>query len=168
MKQETQKNYGGPMAFEPPRDPFAIAKAAFNNVLRLIGDPERTGGYFIAADLSNGRIWAIIMLGEISSDEKAEGYLLNSEEKVKRLFSRPGDVSSFQSRNPEEGKYAGAIRMNTQIFSFSGLPELWDEALVLEIAIRIGTHLLTKEGYTQIIQASNNPFVTETFAHYPG
>ena len=36
------------------------------------------------------------------------------------------------------GKWGGAIRAGDYIISFSGFPELWDEAAMLVLAIRMG------------------------------
>ena len=50
-------------------------------------------------------------------------------------------TTSFQSRNEEENKYGGAIyanyHSNISIFSFSGMPELIDEAMMLVLAKRL-------------------------------
>ena len=77
-----------------------------------------------------------------------------SKEKAKRLSSKENyeHISSWQSRNPDLKRYGGAIKIHTKvmntfsrdienvilILSFSGLPEVGDEALVLLLAREMG------------------------------
>jgi hypothetical protein len=49
-----------------------------------------------------------------------------------------GHVSSWESRDPGHDRWGGAIRIEDLIFSFSGLPELADEALMLGVGLMYG------------------------------
>lgn len=58
-----------------------------------------------------------------------------SRESAERLISNPEHHLSWQSRDPEHDKWGGAVRLlGGHILSFSGFPELTDEALCMSIA----------------------------------
>ncbi|MFZ2887191.1 MAG: hypothetical protein WA021_05225 [Minisyncoccia bacterium] len=62
-------------------------------------------------------------------------------EKINRLAERPNHWSSFESRDPDNKRWGGAIRLpdaNESIgfLSWSSLPELVDEAFMLGIALK--------------------------------
>ena len=67
-------------------------------------------------------------------EEKAEKYCAFAMEKVARLARHPDHRTSYESRDPEENKWGGAVRIGDYIFSMSGLPELADEAVMLTTA----------------------------------
>lgn len=94
---------------------------------------DRQGGYFCLAEGATGIPIVIIKIGETSM--KNERYLLFCIEKSRRLAGLPEHRSSYESRNPDQDMWGGAVRVkkNTDdfIFSFSGFPELADEALML-------------------------------------
>lgn len=109
-------------------------------------------GYFTILDVKSNEI---ILHQEIGfcPEEKKDKYRSLSLEKAKRLYSKPHDTSSFQSRNPSAevisldlkepfnwGHWGGAIRIPKAdlILSFSGLPELGDEAVMLVVALQVG------------------------------
>ncbi|MBU6500409.1 MAG: hypothetical protein KGJ89_01085 [Patescibacteria group bacterium] len=96
---------------------------------------NRRGGYFCLADGNGKPFFEPTQIGEVAV-EKAEKYMQLCKEKAQRLASRPLIYcSSYESRNPEAGQWGGAIRLtNDHIFSFSGFPELLDEALMIILA----------------------------------
>lgn len=78
--------------------------------------------------------------------EKIEKYSTLSSEKAGRLFRNPKHRTSYESRDMSAdirvpgdkwGRWGGAIRAGNIILSLSGLPELWDEAVVWVVAIRM-------------------------------
>jgi hypothetical protein len=98
----------------------------------------RRGGYFCLAD-NAGRPLLVMPVGEI--EEGAEKYLRSAQEMAHRLGYFKEHLSSWQSRSQKNEMYGGAVRIGTAlagsfIFSFSGLPEEWDEVLSLAIALR--------------------------------
>lgn len=101
-------------------------------------DVVRKSGYFTLRDLNSGRVIFTIMLGNVPK-EKQERYLNLSLEKGDRLYKNYRSdfkiFSSWQTRQPDKDKWGGAIRANRYILSFSGLSELLDEALVLEVVL---------------------------------
>jgi hypothetical protein len=91
---------------------------------------KRGGALCVAA--WTGLIVSTSLHGEIP-EEKVPKYRDLACEKAQRLAMYPGHLSSWESRDGSS-KWGGAIRANDYILSFSGLPELWDEAFMLLLA----------------------------------
>lgn len=108
--------------------------------------PEKKGGYLVIA-LNNFSKMNICPIGTIPK-EKTQKYLALAQEKAHRLladFLRCPDfyVSSWQTRNPETNKWGGSVLfklddISCNIFSFSGLAELTDEAISLMLGKHFG------------------------------
>ena len=77
-----------------------------------------------------------------------------AQEKPRRLNAHPNHVSSYQSRNEKRDRWGGAIATRNCYLSFSGLPELCDEALVLIVGRKLG--LLTDKQARRIAGISKN------------
>ncbi len=99
-----------------------------------------TAGYLTIA-YASGRVISIESIeptGDFANMERADACLVFSQEKARRL-SEKTDLTSFESRDPANKKYGGAIKVGGdkkfKIISFSGLPELWDEASMFMTAI---------------------------------
>ncbi len=97
-----------------------------------------TGGYIVAADAQTGLPLGSLFVGDVP-DDKAARYIELAQEKPLRLaanMTKLGHVLSWQSRDPEANLWGGAvyIRIGNIILSFSGFPELWDEAIGLVTA----------------------------------
>jgi len=108
-------------------------------------------------------VCAVRFIGKILPDsqipsEKLSAFLVNSQEKADRLTHKINDVSSYQSRNPEKSRYGGGIRCIGWVFSFSGLPELPDEALMLTCAVRLD--IIDIQEAESIAAISDNPYLT--------
>lgn len=116
-----------------------LAKAmAHINELLPQGEKWRQGGFFLCLHLQPGTFPVIrshVPIGKPLA-EKVVRYWGFSLEKGVRLARHPGHQTSQESRNDEAEQYSGAVRANEHIFSFSGLPEEWDEALMLWLALR--------------------------------
>ncbi len=130
-----------------------IRKKAEEVVLAYIKLPEnltarngREGGYITIKNAQSGMIEAIYLIGSIQKG-KEEKYLTLSQEKANRLFrirmAGGNDSTSWQSRNEEKMEYGGAIFFEVwneeYILSFSGLPELGDEACMFITQILISS-----------------------------
>lgn len=130
---------------------FVLYMSVLLDLAREMSDEEERKyerrGYLTLMNGINGEIIFTIPFGEIPED-KRERYFKNSQEKANRLFSQinassflNGHTSSYQSRNPDEQKYGGAIHLNGHstsiILSFSGMPELIDEAMMLVLANKL-------------------------------
>lgn len=133
--------------------------------LPLIGDSSRTGGYFCLSRRS-GRVLLVVLAGEIALDEKAQKYAAFCQEKCLRLSQHQTHCSSFQSRDESLNQFGGSIAAQDYILGFSGGPEKWDEACMLEVVRREPRFKLSFAAYAEIIRASNNEFVTDTFAGF--
>lgn len=122
-------------------------------------DKIRQSGYFTLREISTGRIIFTIMLGDVSK-EKQEKYFQLSLEKGDRLYkdykTNFKNFSSWQTRQPDKERWGGAIRAGKYILSFSGLSELLDEALVLEIALTMNWEKPYR--FYEISQVSQNNF----------
>jgi hypothetical protein len=62
-------------------------------------------------------------------------------EKVARLAERPQDMTSYQSRNPDENKWGGAIRLPDSslligVLAWSSYPELVDEGFMAAASVK--------------------------------
>lgn len=93
------------------------------------GMEGETGGYLCVADRA-GTPLVVAKIGEVDA-EKTSKYMSFCQEKARRLADHPEHVASWQSRKPDEDQYGGAVSGDHYILSFSGLPELADEAVML-------------------------------------
>lgn len=100
------------------------------------GKPDKRGGYLAVLEIGRGNLEMLVRLGH-SPQDKVDGRIEVATEKCKRLHNLP-HLTSYESRNPEIGRWGGAVRGSELIFSFSGLPELWDEAAMFVLAICLG------------------------------
>jgi hypothetical protein len=98
---------------------------------RLPVEDQKPGGYFaVFFDQPDGLPLLVVKVGE-QDPQKAPDSLRRCLEKGKRLQDCPEHQSSWQSRNPDADEWGGAVRYGDFILSFSGLPELADEELML-------------------------------------
>ena len=124
----------------------------------------RKGGYLCVAEGDSGNPHFTVLVGGHVNQKKLPRYYHLSHEKAVRLSQNPTHVSSFQSRDGEN-KFGGAVRtLNGLIYSFSGFPELVDEALVLSL-MRLGAKFKDKDSIEtiknhcdSIAGLSKNPF----------
>jgi len=109
------------------------------------------GGYFCfldEADAGEAVPPAPSLVARIGgvTGEKASELFVKALEKLHRLAGRPNDRTSYQSRNPGEHRWGGAVRAissdHRYIFSFSGYPEEVDEAMMFALAVRLETMTL--------------------------
>jgi len=135
-------------------------------------------GYLTLLSVPAGQILFTIPFGEIPN-EKFEKYFELSQEKAMRLYYEinmhlpNGHTTSFQSRDESIDKYGGAIYSNCHIyqhiFSFSGIPELIDEAMMIVLA----KQLAKDDGHeivTEIEALERNPYwkpLAQSFSKYP-
>jgi len=124
---------------------------------------ERRGGYFSVFSANDGVLILRTLIGEPSPPENEERYYTFSKEKGERLYMllHIGHLGSYQSRDPEKNRWGGAIWARKFIFSFSGLPELADEALMLVLAIANQDIFLHEA--REIAERSNNNVFEELY-----
>lgn len=140
------------MDFETLHRNAAAISDIVTKAVQLIGDPTRQGGCF---SFLTAKIDICLPIGSIDPKKKAKYYAL-ANEKVRRLEIHRGHLTSYQSRNPKAsvvsitgpqpwGQWGGGIRTdNGYRIAFSGLPELWDEAVMFVAAIKLGWSDKTK------------------------
>jgi hypothetical protein len=134
--------------------------------LQISGDQDHSGGYFCLMKEESGQILYVQKICDIPDvidpdfDRKAFKYCYFAIEKAVRLFQSIDVRSSWMNRNPDKDQWGGAIRVHVEgsglILSFSGLPELADEAIVLSAAVRRG--LMSYKDAAEIAELSNNEF----------
>ncbi|MBI2013324.1 MAG: hypothetical protein HYS87_00600 [Candidatus Colwellbacteria bacterium] len=136
---------------------------AFAKILAVLPPDEkhRSGGYFCLRPLGLECAPVVVsQIGTITDPVKARKYFELAQEKANRLdahIKTMGHKSSWQSRDPAKNQWGGAIFANGWIFSFSGLPELADEAAMVLVAMRFG--FLNPRQVAEITAKSLNPFV---------
>lgn len=130
--------------------------------LPINADEKRKGGFLTIRDRERGHILYTLLIGQVSH-EKADKYQCFSWEKGGRLrshvTSEDKHLSSWQSRDPDRGYWGGAIVTKKYIVSFSGLPELGDEAVSMIVAIRM--YWMSKQEAERIARLSKNPFFVQ-------
>lgn len=154
-------------------------QTVFKKALELLKDAgdDRRGGY---ATIIREDLWPLVVrvpFGVIPLD-KATKWSELSTEKCLRLMENDDHFASYESRDPEAemttlqgvvekwGKWGGAIKAWRHILGFSGLPELWDEALELVVAIK--TKLLSQTIALHNISHERNPHFRALLAAVEG
>lgn len=131
-------------------------------LLEAVGKKEgNTGGAFcvLRTDRTQGLDFTpqlLAVIDRVDDPVAVVSYRMFAQEKAWRLLSRPSDASSYQSRDEAHEKWGGAIRAGDYILSFSGLPELVDEALMLVLAVRL--ELIGRAEAERIAALSHNAY----------
>jgi len=132
-----------------------------------------TGGYFSVRCIDCEDTVISQKVGKVCSDKK-EKYSCLSPEKSLRLKKNLHNehLTSYESRNPEGnvlvgqenrieqwGHWGGAVYISKYfIFSFSGLPELLDEAFVCFLGMRSG--LMSRSQFVEVKKRrTDNPYL---------
>lgn len=142
-------------------DILEIAKLAVNaipTVAKKFGKGSY-GGYLYVSDSTN-RMLLHLRIGNPILTKDAD-YLAYSKEKAERLYWQTSDDLSWQSRSPNENQWGGAVRISKKMgfISFSGFPELADEAFCLALAVHTG-FMADSTAYA-LTQCNNNSSLTE-------
>ena len=133
------------------------AEPIVKTACELNQEPIKQGGCLCVAN-PEGEIILVSRLGQVRDRERGDRYFRFCQEKARRLISHPGDVSSWQSREPENDKWGGGVRLETgAIFTFSGLPELWDEACMVTLAMALAGLSEPTGHLRRILETSQNP-----------
>jgi len=126
----------------------------------------KKGGYLSVFSIPNAMLGFISCVGSIVPPEKWQDYARNSQEKGIRLLTTHqelGHLTSYESRDPDNNKWGGAVYADKYIFSFSGLPELADEAIMLTLAVELD--FLSLQNASDIAKRNNNP-IFDSLAEY--
>ena len=133
-------------------------------------NPDRTrAGGVLTVGLEGFSQKYVLNLGTYSPN-KREKYTRLSQEKAHRVYANwlrqpEVTVSSWQTRNPEEMMFGGAVLFppideSPNIISFSGLAEVTDEALCLVLAYHLGLSPVPNYA-NRVIEISKNPVYEE-------
>jgi len=126
------------------REVIAAVERIVAEVIKRAKLKDRTGGYFCLLNHATGEfLIRPRVIGMVTDRAKRRKYQYLCMEKAIRLSvmedERGVDVTSWQSRDEEKQRYGGAVLTETDyIFSFSGLPELCDEAAMIIAAVKSG------------------------------
>ncbi len=118
-----------------------------------------SGGYLYVGD-QTAKMLVHMQLGS-PAQNKADLYLEYSQEKATRLAGFKSDDLSWQSRCPKVNRWGGAVRLSKKqgFLSFSGFPELVDEAFCLALAVNAG--LMSADTAYALTQVNSNSGLTE-------
>lgn len=144
----------------------------FTNLVGKESMDGKTGGYFTIQYLDIHNTVISKKLGDIPTDKK-DKYCCLSKEKPSRLKRNLslGHMTSYESRNPDAeisittgivepwGHWGGAVLVSKYyIFSFSGFPELLDEAFVCFLGMRSG--LMPRTQFVEVKKRrTDNPYL---------
>ncbi len=132
-------------------DILVFAEEAVRQLLPMFNDTKYMGGYLCAIDAERGGLLMLARVGEVHDHEvpllmkEVQGFAREKADRLLENILRGGmdsshHLTSWESRDPDHGKYGGAVRtLAPFILSFSGLPELADEAVVAYAAYREGS-----------------------------
>ncbi len=134
---------------------LAKAQKTFAQAMSLMEDPTRIGAALTIFNTDPAKPLNFTAFVGAPPSDKAQMYYGFSIEKARRLLDCSPDLSSYQSRDPENEKWGGAIRSEPIIISISGFPELWDEAIGLAMAVQASSLDLSKA--REIAAISGNP-----------
>ena len=134
---------------------IAVAAEVVFTASRMCGENGKKGGCLCVTDYE-GNLHLVTIIGEVSDKGKLRKYWGMCQEKANRLVSRASHESSWQSRDESSQQYGGAIRAREFILSFSGLPELWNEACMLALAYKVHNRLISKESLQRIQMINHN------------
>ena len=115
---------------------------------------DQEGGLLSLFRCHDGKTWTEPDVVGFFPSDKRRKYLEFSQEKGRRLFLNRTHLSSYQSRDVKSKCFGGAIRSKYLILSFSGLPELGDEAVCLALAVHF--KWISMEEAKKIISLSDN------------
>lgn len=126
----------------------------------LINDPTRRGLYaFVGIAKNDQEVQPFFHepIGIVPAD-RAEKYMKFSAEKPCRAY-RLGDVTSYTSRDPDNGQWGGGIVAGGQpwLIGVSGLPEQWDEAVV--VVTTVLSELESADWAARISAANANGYI---------
>ena len=135
-----------------------VAERVMGAYLRLPKNKgtTRRGGALTIMDAANGLPLLIFPVGELAQ-EKVFKYFKLSLEKAERVYNT-GQRTSRVTRDPEKGLWGGAVRIGGIIISFSGLPELDDEAFGMAFAV-----ICRMTNRADILQKNDNAEIESTF-----
>jgi hypothetical protein len=135
------------------------AELTIGPVAKRFGDGKK--GACICVSDFKGRPLLVSYLGDPAEAEVDQIWNF-AQEKAKRLSAHPAHNRSWDSRDPNNKKYGGAVRGHFVIISISGLPEAVDEAFAL--GLLAGQGLISDARIQEIRKISKNELIAPVFA----
>lgn len=152
---------------------FSVAERVVDVAVVLIkesGIDDKTGGIFYCLNWSTGKFLLMASIG-YNDPKQMPARMAVAQEKAYRVFVLTGMttfVTSYDSRNPDLGLWGGAVGIRGRndrsdlVLSFSGLPELWDEAAMLVTAVP--SHEMSEDMVLAHISDERNPHLRPLLA----
>jgi hypothetical protein len=141
---------------------ISSTKESIEKLTQMFEEEKKNYGFLTIMDKDGYLLLPPTEIGNVPL-EKREKYSSYSLEKAKRLQSNiKRHFTSYESRDPENGKWGGAISVNNNlIFSFSGLTEHGDEAIMLRLAkkVKVSNHFFS----SLIKELTGNPYICKRF-----
>jgi hypothetical protein len=159
-----------PEATREKGDPMTGTRLSFEQILELaerqyeaylrhpVFGPllqERPSGGYLCVVRKDGSVRKASVSTYTDDDKKRRNELFCGE-KAKRLGAHPEHVLSWQSRDPDNDMYGGAVRGDEDTWSYSGDPEDLDWLKMLALAVKAGD--MTRERMTQILDQFPNKY----------
>ena len=140
-------------------DPAEILQAA-NDVValaceRIPADSPNRGGYLTVLT-PDGGLLVSARIGEFPVESCQQFFDMSLDQAIK-LHNRPSGVCSRRTRNPNKGRFEGAVRLeDNYVYSFFGLPEKWNEACAIVLASHFLEEKASSINLQRILSISNN------------
>jgi hypothetical protein len=140
------------------------------DLIKKSGIDDKTGGIFYCTRWSSGRFLLMAAIG-INDPKQVPARMAVAQEKAYRvclLSELTSFTTSYDSRNPELIRWGGAVGIEScdgrgdLVLSFSGLPELWDEAAMFVTAVR--SHDVSEDIVLAQISEERNPYLRPLLA----
>lgn len=114
---------------------FEVAKLVLTSVMVCFSNKWKgpKGGCFCLMEKETGIIFFTSFFGN-SPKEKMKKRFELAQEKANRLFQHPEHKTSWESRDPNNDKWGGAVSGKKYIYSFSGFPENMDTVAMAKLA----------------------------------
>ena len=120
------------MLIREPHRYLIYAKEALPLFLKACGIKDRYGGYLSGLD-HNKQVVFTARVGRVTMNKEPK-YRAFSVEKCWRTLDNE-QQTSYGSREPEQDRYGGAVRLAVGALGFSGFEELDDEAFSLLLGV---------------------------------
>lgn len=145
---------------------LSVAERVVGSAVKLLKESsihDKTGGIFYCMRWSSGRFLLMAAIG-YNDPKQVPARMAVAQEKAYRLCllrDLTTFTTSYDSRNPDLVRWGGAVGVEScngrgdLVLSFSGLPELWDEAAMFVTAVR--SHEVGEDMILAQISEERNP-----------
>lgn len=114
---------------------FEVAKLVLTAVMVCFSEKWKgpKGGCFCLMEKKTGIIFFVSFFGNSPKEKMRKRFEL-AQEKANRLFQHPEHRTSWESRDPSDNKWGGAVAGRKFIYSFDGFPENYNTVAMAKLA----------------------------------